>query len=922
MIKPGDEPVPGYRVEEFLGRGRFGQVWRANAPGNTLVALKFIELTGLHGWKEFRAIQRVKQIRHAHLMPIVALWLLDGEGSIVSDEVVDDLAANESTQAILSTQGIAATETVTAASEKRLGDPTLMIVANLLASHSLGDRLSAAQDEGLRGIPRDELLAYITEAAKALDFLNLTNHKIGDSEGSIQHCDVKPDNILIMGGSVVLADWGVAQVLASQQESFTATSLGGTPAYMPPENFKNAPSPNSDQYSLAVTYYQLRTGQLPFPEETYAAVLDAHRNESLDFSLVSAQEQQVLRRATSNDPNQRFSACAEFVAALRTPSVQSVENAAPRSNSSWLVRLVTAAALVAFAFVLIASVAWLVNEEPSARVVIDVVPPDATLLVNGEPFSLDAFGTGVLEKLPLGQSVSISASKPGERNPVSVEISPAQKEEHHRIELPYSADYHAGIAEKMLEQNDFDGAVEAFKSALKVDPATYSRVPTPQLSLMAEGDDSITTLEFSRDASWILCGTKQGVLRSFAIDNGELTNGKLEHQLDARIQKIAAHREWVAAMSSLGERIWLASTDRLSAGFELTLPDKAGRIVDFEITGDGRWLVAAVEDFLLGDDDDLTNHALSLVFAWDLKAQDVAASRRKIFSWDKEIEATLAVGSTEPWFIISTYATAKDSCFVRQCWVEGLRDTRLYEAQGEKRRIAVGMQDQLLAVGGRRKESELGEQCVTLVELDAPASAQELPWGHTSLAFLGWGATGECLVSTDGSDEVHVWRIPRTFDMEQAESLAPTFLRIENRKGSQTRHLARDGLRCFGTGWVLCHYDRGQLSLWNSNEEKPQPMDLVSGLERILAVEVSANGEWIAVGGTGKAGTPGVVGIWSTRKLRLLKRACVETGVAPKAEQSSLSDRITARDFPSQRSLWENNETAFVSLHRPSVTLA
>ena len=59
--------------------------------------------------------------------------------------------------------------------------------------------------QGKAGIPVVELLNYMEGAAKGIDFLNTHEHEFDDGTvGTIQHCDIKPANILLVGQEVQL----------------------------------------------------------------------------------------------------------------------------------------------------------------------------------------------------------------------------------------------------------------------------------------------------------------------------------------------------------------------------------------------------------------------------------------------------------------------------------------------------------------------------------------------------------------------------------------------------------------------------------------------------------------------------------------------------------------------------------------------
>ncbi len=315
----GDEPVAGYRLTDHLGAGGFGEVWKANAPGGTEVALKIIDLTGQQGVQEFTSLRVVKKVRHPNLISLQAFWMKDEAGQIV-DEVgqasagapnanVPNPAADSSIDPKRQTQsgGIAATAFFV--------KPVELIIAMQLGSMSLHKRLEDCREQGLPGIPVAELLEYLEQAARGIDFLNKPIHDLGKGPVPIVHGDVKPHNILVVGDAAVVCDFGLARAV----ETLRKTSMAPvTVAYAAPESFKGKVTPTSDQYSLAITYAELRTGRLPFDETmTPYQVMEAHVTRNLDFTRLPDPERAVVVRATESDPDARWPSSRDMILALR-----------------------------------------------------------------------------------------------------------------------------------------------------------------------------------------------------------------------------------------------------------------------------------------------------------------------------------------------------------------------------------------------------------------------------------------------------------------------------------------------------------------------------------------------------------------------------------------------------------------------------
>lgn len=269
------EPIPGYRLIERLGRGGFGEVWKAEAPGGLHKAIKFVygDLEEVSEKKdasaqELKALNRVKSVRHPFMLSMERVDIIEGQLVIVME----------------------------------------------LADCSLMDRFKECINEGLPGIPRHELLGYMQEAAEALDMMN--------SEYQLQHLDIKPQNLFLVHKHVKVADFGLVKDLEGMKASITG---GITPLYASPETFEGWASRYCDQYSLAIVYQELLTGQRPFPGTNASQLVLQHVTKEPDVSMLPVGDQPVIRRALAKKPSDRFSTCMHMVQMLRSATVEPEE---------------------------------------------------------------------------------------------------------------------------------------------------------------------------------------------------------------------------------------------------------------------------------------------------------------------------------------------------------------------------------------------------------------------------------------------------------------------------------------------------------------------------------------------------------------------------------------------------------------------
>jgi tetratricopeptide (TPR) repeat protein len=127
-------------------------------------------------------------------------------------------------------------------------------------------------------LPITDAVGFLRDVAKALAYAH---------ERGIVHRDIKPDNVLITGGSATVTDFGIAKAISASRTAGTGATLTqvgtsiGTPTYMSPEQAAGDPGADhrADIYSFGCLAYELLAGQPPFTDKTPRKLLAAHMGE-------------------------------------------------------------------------------------------------------------------------------------------------------------------------------------------------------------------------------------------------------------------------------------------------------------------------------------------------------------------------------------------------------------------------------------------------------------------------------------------------------------------------------------------------------------------------------------------------------------------------------------------------------------------
>lgn len=311
-------------VQEVLGRGTFGDVFRAwDTSLERVVALKLLKSRIGGADSILREGQLLARVKHANVMDVYGAQVIDGQVGVWG-ELLHGRTLHEVVQQ----------------------DGPFSAAESLVVADAMCRALAAVHQAGLL------------------------------------HRDVKAQNVMReKGGRIVLMDFGLGRPLDAVMETGSA-DLAGTPLYLAPELFAGGrATQQSDVYSLGVLLFHLLTGSYPVGGHTVADISEAHRKQArtqlrdLRPELPTSVAH-LVDRALEPDPGRRYATAGELHAAV-TSALQpaAVDTAAvialARSRRRWRVAALVGAVSVGALAVFVASF----GQPPAKSLLLTIEPP-------------------------------------------------------------------------------------------------------------------------------------------------------------------------------------------------------------------------------------------------------------------------------------------------------------------------------------------------------------------------------------------------------------------------------------------------------------------------------------------------------------------------------------------------------------------
>ncbi len=259
-------------LEERLGGGGFGTVWKARDPElDRHVALKIPRSSRLlsHEMELFlREARSAAQLNHPHIVPVHEIGR-DGDS-----------------------------------------EPSIFIVSELIHGEPLSDRLKRER------LPDREAVRLLATVADALHYAH--------GQGVI-HRDLKPSNVMLdEGDKPHVMDFGLAKRETGEITMTIEGQVLGTPAYMSPEQAGGQvkwTDRRTDVYSLGVMLFQMLTGELPFRGSAQSQIQQRQTDDAPSPRRIEPRVPidlaTICLKCLERDPNRRYATAGEFAEDLR-----------------------------------------------------------------------------------------------------------------------------------------------------------------------------------------------------------------------------------------------------------------------------------------------------------------------------------------------------------------------------------------------------------------------------------------------------------------------------------------------------------------------------------------------------------------------------------------------------------------------------
>ena len=306
--------IDKYELVRELGEGGFGAVYLAHdTVAKTDVAIKGLPPEVKHNESELEAIRAnfalVKRLRHPNIVAVTDLHLA---------------------------QTVKYRSPETEAKLRVFPRDTMVVM-----DYAPGVTLAKWRKRFPGGkVPLDNAVSVARQVASALDYAHGQR---------VLHRDVKPANIMVEtsddgGLTVRVLDFGLAAEIRSSMGRLSREirDTSGTRPYMAPEQWLGRrQGPATDQYALAVIFYELVVGEVPF-----ASVFDCGDPAVMRLAVTADAPdippdlpkgvRKALAKALAKKPEDRFASCAEFVAALEGKVKVSRVSSAPKGGAGKL----------------------------------------------------------------------------------------------------------------------------------------------------------------------------------------------------------------------------------------------------------------------------------------------------------------------------------------------------------------------------------------------------------------------------------------------------------------------------------------------------------------------------------------------------------------------------------------------------------